>query len=187
MLPKGKLFWAGVLVFQVVYGAVIFVATREYYENEPESAIVPAAPVTRLEDWQSAATLEALSSLTTDDAMPDDPSAISHLADQYYANQNYAQAAEYYERLLDFDPGNSDIRNNLGLTLHYSGQSTEALAVLAENVAAHPEHQRSWLTLGFVNGQLGDAAASRRALEMAISIDPASDVGQSAQSMLDAL
>ena len=91
------------------------------------------------------------------------------------------------ERLSEFDPANADIRNNMGLNLHYSGQSSEALTVLAENVAAHPEHQRSWLTLGFVNSQLGDAAASRRALETAISIDPASDVGQSAQNMLDGL
>ncbi len=187
MLPKGKLFWAGILVFQIVYGVVIFLATRAYFENEPESSTMPTAPVAGLGDWQSAAMQEALSSLTTNEAMPDDPATISFLADQHYANQEYTKAAEYYERLLGFDPGNADIRNNLGLTLHYSGQSTESLAVLAENVAAHPEHQRSWLTLGFVNGQLGDAPASRRALEMAISIDPASDVGQSAQSMLDGL
>ena len=59
--------------------------------------------------------------------------------------------------------------------------------MLGENVEAHPEHQRSWLTLGFVNQQMGDSQAARRALDTAISIDPASDVGRSAQSMLDGL
>ena len=190
MLPKGKGFWAGMLVFQIVYGAAVFLATRAYLESEPEpeSSHTFEAPVAGPSDWQSAATLETLTSLaTTDQAMPTDPATISLLADQHYRDRNYALAAEYYERLLNFDPGNAEVRNNLGLTLHYSGRSREALTVLGENVAEHPEHQRSWLTLGFVNSQLGDAAASRRALEMAISLDPASDVGQSAQRMLDGL
>jgi len=187
MLTGSKRFWTGMIVFQVVYGAAIFAATRAYYGDEPRASTMAAAPVAEPGQWRPAVSPESLVSLTTKDALPDDPATISHLADQHFANKNYEQAAEYYERLLDFDPDNANIRNNLGLTLHYTGRSDEALVVLGENVVAHPEHQRSWLTLGYVNRQMGDIAAARRALEMAISVDAASDVGQSAQRMLDAL
>lgn len=185
MFSKGRQFWLGMLVFQIAYGAVIFVATRAYFERDPAPSALSANEVADPADWGSVAVQDALSSLVPEGAMPEDPATISHLADQYFANQNFAEAARYYERLLDFDPDNANIRNNLGLTLHYSGRSMEALQVLGDNVAAHPEHQRSWLTLGFVNGQLGDAEASRRALETAISLDPDSDVGQSAERMLN--
>jgi len=94
---------------------------------------------------------------------------------------------EYYERLLEIDPDNADLRNNLGLTLQYTGRTSEALAQLSENVARHPEHQRSWLTLGFVNRQAGDIAAAREALTTAVSLDATTDVGRSAQAMLDSL
>ena len=191
MLPKSKQFWLGMIIFQLAYGAVIFAAARAYYERDaqlPASAISPLAGLAANPDrWRPAVSPEVLTSLTTDEPMPDDPATISYLAEQHFASKSYAQAAKYYERLLDFDPNDANTRNNLGLTLQCSGRSTEALTVLGENVAQNPGHQRSWLTLGFVNRQVGDIAAARQALEMAISIDAASDVGQSAQRMLDTL
>jgi len=187
MLPKSKRFWTGMIVFQVVYGAVIFAATRAYYEDEARPPARVSVPIADPGQWRPAVSLEALQGLTPNAGIPDDPATILRLADQYYADKNYAQAARHYERLLDFDPSNPDVRNNLGLTLQYSGRTSEALAMLRESVTAHPEHQRSWLTLGFVNRQAGDLAAARRALEKAISIDAANDVGQSAQRMLDEL
>ena len=191
MPPKSTQFWLGMIIFQLAYGAVIFAATRAYYERDsqlPTSAISPLAGLgADPGGWRPAVSPQVLTSLTTDEPMPDDPATISRLADEHFANRSYAQAAKYYERLLDFDPDNANIRNNLGLTLQYSGRSTEALTVLGENVAQHPEHQRSWLTLGFVNRQVGDTAAARRALEKAVSLDAASDIGESAQRMLDAL
>jgi Tfp pilus assembly protein PilF len=122
-----------------------------------------------------------------DDRPPEDPQEISRRANEYFATRNYVQAAEYYQRLLAFDPENADVRNNLALTLAYTGRSGEALALLTENVTDYPQHQRSWLTLGFVNRQSGDVAAAREALTTAVRIDPDSDVGQSAQAMLDTL
>ena len=175
------------IVFQVVYGLAIFAATRAYFENEPRPAARVPVPIGNPGEWRPAASLEALQGMTTNDLMPNDPATILNQADRYFAERNYTQAARYYERLLQFDADNPDIRNNLGLTLQYTGRSAEALAVLGENVVAHPEHQRSWLTLGYVNRQTGDLAEARRALERAVSIDAASDVGRSAQSMLDEL
>ena len=175
------------IVFQVLFGLAVFAATRAYYVNEPPPAARVPVPIPDPNDWRPAASLGTLQGLTTNNAIPNDPAAILAAADRYFAERNYAQAARYYERLLELNPDNAITRNNLGLTLHYTGRSAEALAVLGENVAAHPEHQRSWLTLGYVNSQTGDLAAARQALETAVRLDAASDVGRSAQSMLDEL
>ena len=175
------------IIFQLVYGLAIFAATRAYYEDQPPPTARVPVPIPDPNDWRPATSLGTLQGLTTNDLMPNDPATILSMADRFFAERNYAQAARYYERLVGLDPDNAVIRNNLGLTLHYTGRSAEALAMLGENVAAHPDHQRSWLTLGYVNSQTGDFAAARQALETAVRLDAASDVGRSAQSMLDAL
>jgi len=179
------------IVFQLVFGALVFGLTRAYYLREPAPRPPPAAPATaqavHTDDGQFTVPPEIVASLTTIDATDSDPDMLHHLAEQYFASKDYEQAATYYDRLLAFDPDNADVRNNLALTLQYTGRTTEALANLTENVSRHPDHQRSWLTLGYVNAQAGNVDAAREALTTAVGLDPASDVGASAQRMLDGL
>jgi len=92
-----------------------------------------------------------------------------------------------YEQLLAFSPNDAEIYNNLGLTLHYLGRSTEALGKLNEGVAADPEHQRIWLTLGYVNSQLGNTEQARTALTTATQIGTDESIRQSAMKMLEGL
>ena len=51
-------------------------------------------------------------------------------------------------------------------SIHYTKlyESGEALSRLDEGVAADPGNQRIWLTLGFVNSQLGNIDEARKAL-----------------------
>ena len=128
-----------------------------------------------------------LDSLTSDSQSLTDPAEIARLADQYFGNRQYALAAQYYEKLLGFDQNNADTLNNLGLTLHYVGRSEEALQRLEEGVAADPSYQRVWLTLGFVNSQLGNLDDARAALQKAADMDEGNSIGQSARRMLDEL
>lgn len=191
MISKDGLSWPAFVVTQIAIAALVFGATRAYYLREPAPpAPASASAPTAAADpsaWQPALSPDLVASLTTDGEITDDPSTLSHLADQYFANGDYAKAAEYYERLLEFDPDNADLRNNYGLTLQYTGRTAEALEQLADNVARHPDHQRSWLTLGFVNRQAGDIAAAQKALTTAVGIDDDSTVGRAAQQMLDEL
>ena len=88
-------------------------------------------------------------------------------ADTLFREKQYDRAAELYARLLERNPDNVETRNNLGLTLFYLGRREEALRQLREGAAAHPEHQRIWLTLGFVSSQLGNVEEARTALTKA--------------------
>ena len=109
---------------------------------------------------------------------------MSRRANEYFANRQYAQAAKLYERLLALTPNDANVYNDLGLTLHYIGRSTEALRRLNEGVAVDPQYQRIWLTLGFVNAQLGNVDQARMALTQATEVGTDESIRQSATKML---
>jgi predicted Zn-dependent protease len=188
-------FWLLLAVFQVAFGLAVFAITRQYYiEHDAVSASADAgrAPATRptATAWpepNAGSDLENLISNFPGNSPIDDPVMISRQADEYFSSQQYDKAADLYQKLLDVDPENVDTYNNLGITLHYLGRSGEALQVLNEGVAVDSSYQRIWLTLGFVNGQVGNAGKAREALTTAAQMDPDTEVGQSATQMLNAL
>lgn len=178
-------------MFQVVFGFAVFAITRDYYTQDTGTVsahpptIGQSAPV-----WPNRVTeteIARLSSPALSEPTIQDPYQISRRANEFFANRQYEKAAEMYERLLAFSPNDAEIYNNLGLTLHYLGRSTEALGKLNEGIAIDPEHQRIWLTLGYVNSQLGNAEQARTALTAATQIGSDESIRQSATKMLEGL
>lgn len=183
-------FWISMAVFQVLFGLVVFAITRDYYQQQPVS--VRAHPSTlspSAGQWQgiSETDLSRLAPGVLDEAIPQDPAQISRQADEFFGRGQYQQAANSYERLLAFDPTNVEVQNNLGLTLHYLGRSEEALRRLNDGVALDSNNQRIWLTLGYVNSQLGNVEQARTALTKATQIGSDDSIRQSALRMLDEL
>lgn len=184
-------FWVVLVVFQVVFGLAIFAITREYYMRDVDNVsahppITDRSPV----GWTSGITESEISRLSSSASSPSttrDPSEISRQADVAFTNKQYATAAALYEQLLVFSPNDAEIYNNLGLTLHYLGRSNEALRRLNDGVAVDAEHQRIWLTLGFVNGQLGHTEQARNALTKAAQVGSNESIRQSAMKMLEEL
>lgn len=183
--PRPVRFWLGLALFQVAFGLTVFGLTRGYYLDRHE----PGANLDRLIGESAAgpdALQTAISSLPAGppDAALQSPDEIGRRADEYFAAHEYRQAAELYERLVETDPTNVPLRNNLAITLHYIGRSAEAVEHLNAGLEIDPGHQRSWLTLGFIDSQLGETESAREALDKAYALDPASDVAQSAAKML---
>lgn len=175
-------------VFQIVFGLTIFTITRQYYiadtdnvSNEPTEVSQPSFV------WPDGITETnpaQLDSSTFSQSTIEDPAEISRQADEYFTKKLYDKAAELYERLLVLSPNNVETYNNLGITLHYLGRPSEALLRLNEGVAIDPAHQRIWLTLGFVNSQLGNTDQARAALNTAADLNAANEIGKSAIKML---
>lgn len=184
-------FWASMAVFQVLFGLAVFAVTRDYYSQATENVSAHAATMNQaVPVWPNSITesnIARLSASTMDAQTFQNPADMSRQADEFFANKQYDRAAELYERLLPFSPNNAEIYNNLGLTLHYLGRSTEALGKLNDGVAVDPTNQRIWLTLGYVNSQLGNTEQARTALTTATQTGDNESIRQSAMKMLENL
>ncbi len=168
-------FWIVLTVFLVVFGLAIFAITRQYYIGGTGPVGDPPNKVAQAE------------STTSSPSTVQDPDVVSHLANEAFAAKQYDRAADLYEQLLALRPNDVLVHNNLGITLHYLGRSAEALRVLDQGVSMDPTYQRIWLTLGFVNSQVGNIPQARAALTTATELDAGSEVGQSAAEMLASL
>jgi tetratricopeptide (TPR) repeat protein len=191
MMTLNYKFWVSLAVFEIAFGLLVFAVTRQYYIGQAEPAHARQTPMTEVVPARSGNITEAdlakFNLQIPSQALPDDPIEISRLANEYFGNGQYDRAAELYEKLLVYGPDNADTYNNLGLTLHYLGRSTEALQKLHEGIVADATHQRSWLTIGFVNSQMGNIEDARFALNNAIQVGDDEEIRRSATEMLGKL
>jgi len=180
--------WLLFALFLIFYGYAVFALTRDHYQRHPPQRSVaaqvnPAQPAQRtwIQDAMQAGPTPVIPLTSTDlDALGDQ-------ADALFGQQRFAEALPYYRRMLELDDGDAETYNALGLVLHYTGQSAEALQILGQGVERGPELQRIWLTLGFVRAQSGDREGARTALERARALGPDNAVGQEASRMLAGL
>ncbi|TCT20165.1 tetratricopeptide repeat protein [Thiobaca trueperi] len=179
------LHWLALAAFLFFYGFTVFALTRDYYLRHP------AQPVTAPSVSQGAAPQRAPSPIDTsvipDTIVETNPELLHQRADDLFQQQRYAEAAQIYRRLIELNPDDAEVHNNLGLALHYSGDNAGAIASLKNAVAKGPALQRPWLTLGFINLQSGNPDEARSALEKARDLDPASDIGKEATRLLEVL
>jgi Flp pilus assembly protein TadD len=178
-------------LFQVIFGLTVFAVTRQYYVHDPDKVSADPIPINQPAlEWPERSTgtgLEQLISSYPGQSTIEDPVATSRQADEFFSNGQYERAADLYGQLLAAGSNNVNTYNNLGITLHYLGQSTEAIRVLNEGLAIDPKYPRIWLTLGYVNSQLGNTEQARSALTTAAEMGAGTDVGLSATKMLNAL
>jgi len=188
--------WLLFAVFLAFYGFAVFALTRDYYvRNPPRIAAAPslASQVPHALPAQGTPPTfiqrEVLSGVGAAAPVPtgNDPDQLNNAGDELFAQKRYANAIPYYRRVLELSPDDPDASNDLGLALHYTDQSGEAVAVLRAATEHAPGFQRIWLTLGFISARVGDATGARDALEKARAIDPNNKVGQEATRLLGLL
>jgi tetratricopeptide (TPR) repeat protein len=198
-MNRNARFWALMALFQLVFGLTVFALTRQYYVSAPQKASAamqlpaPAAGLTGSgnphADLRNNPTGDLAELMSTFPGQPpaQDPVALARQGDRFFAEQRYDLAAQQYRQAIDAGSRDANDYNSLGLTLHYLGRSAEALQVLNEGIALDSTYQRIWLTLGYVNSQLGNAEQAREALGNAVRLGPDNEIGQSATEMLDQL
>ena len=145
-------YWTLAALFQACFGLVVFVLTRSYYAPEPA---VPGPDATRILEslprWPDPVAVIGPAPPGQPPAVPAanaDPATLWRTAEESFSSGQYATAAEAYQQLLVLEPESVELYNNLGLTLHYLGRSTEALETLKAGTARDPSHQRTWLDDG---------------------------------------
>jgi Flp pilus assembly protein TadD len=187
-MPKlTPLQWLIHAVAIVFFGFAVFAVTRDYYIRHP----VRPAPVQGSAGHAGAesgaqgqpSVLGAASAIPA--AITEtDPVLLGQQADTLLAAGRFAQAVSVYRRVLELKPDDIETENDLGLALHYAGDTQGALAVLRKGTAAGPGFQRIWLTLGFVSLAAGDRPGAQKALEHARDLGTDNDIGKEAVRLL---
>jgi tetratricopeptide (TPR) repeat protein len=187
-MARDKRFWTLLVIFQIFFGLAVFAFTRDYYMQETQS-VTGHPPIANqgATSWSRGVTATDISRLSSPglvEPTPSDPAEIYRRAEEFFANKQYAQAASLYEQLLAHSPNDAEIYNNLGLTSFYVGRPDDALRWLNEGVAKDAGHQRIWLTLGYVNSQLGNTEQARSALTQATQVGGSASIREAAEKML---
>ena len=184
-------FWIWFAAFQVFFGLAVFAITRDHYIQATDTVSAhPSMQNQPVPVWSDDITETNIARLTAPaPSMTDfqNPAELLRQAEESFGNAQYERAADLYEQLLAINPNDAEIYNNLGLTLHYLGRSTEALSRLNEGIAVDADHQRTWLTLGYVNSQLGNIEQARTALNTAAQTGNDDSIRRSATKMLEEL
>lgn len=190
MLPKlSPLQWLLVAAFLFFYGFTVFALTRDYYLRQPlrPVTVAPNASDQAEVGQRMRAALDQEAGNIPPEVIANDPRLLSQEADRLFVARRFDEAVPLYRRLLELTPGDVEIENDLGLALHYMGDSTAAVQVLRTSAEAAPQHQRIWLSLGFVAAQVGDGQLATEALTRARNLDPGTDIGAEAERLLDLL
>ena len=195
MFPKlTPLQWLIAIVFLAFFGFAIFAVTRDYYLRHPPRPALASATTTAKAGADTAALGAQLRAAAQDagsgipaEVLASDPVLLAQEADRLFAAQRFPAAVTLYRKVLELDPSDAGSRNDLGLALHYAGNSQEGVEALRAGAEAAPQFQRIWLSLGFVAAQAGQAEQAREALTKAQTLDPDSDVGLEAARLLGLL
>jgi Flp pilus assembly protein TadD len=195
MFPKlTPLQWLIAVAIFAFYGFAVFAVTRDYYLRHPPRPSLATASTTATAGADAAALGAQLRAAAQDadsslpaELLASDPALLSQEADRLFAAQRFAEAVTLYRKALELDPTDAGSRNDLGLALHYAGNSQQGIEVLRAGADAAPDFQRIWLSLGFVAAQANQTEQAREALTRAQALDPDTDVGVEAARLLGLL
>lgn len=188
--------WLIFAIFLAFYGFAVFALTRDHYlrNSAPAVAAAPPAqsphglpmPERQPRTWIQDA-MQPVGGAIPAAMSESNPVLLNQNADELFAQKRYSEAIPIYRRAIELDPEDVDAYNDLGLALHYSGQTESGLEALRDGAVKDPRFQRIWLTLGFVSAQSGDPAGAQVALEKARDLVPENSIGQEAARILGLL
>jgi predicted Zn-dependent protease len=192
-MPKfSTLTWLVIVVAQITYGLMVYAITRSYYEQKPVAAVAPSPSNPVAPHPMPNPSAVGLSpgmgyTPTIEDLKEEDPALIARLADNYFAQKNYPQAIELYQRALSINPKDVESYNDLGLALFYTGQTEQAIDILLAGIQQDGAFQRIRLSLGFILAQTGDKEGAADAFNKAVELGAENSVGKEAKRMLGEL
>jgi cytochrome c-type biogenesis protein CcmH/NrfG len=130
-----------------------------------------AAPT--LDDMKRMADKKAeplLAKLKTD---PNNADTLNQLGILYRATHQFKEAEGYYEKALQVDPKNVNIRTDLASCLYYTGDVDGALAQLNKSLTYDPKHAGTLMNIGIIEWQgKKDVNAAVAAWDKLLKLNP---------------
>lgn len=120
---------------------------------------------------------------------PRDAAALALAGNAKYDAGDFAAAASFYERALQVEPNNADVRADLGNT--YSQRQPPDLRRAVEEyrkaVKANPRHEIALQNMASLAVRLGDKAAAREAVEQLAAANPSNPALPAFRSAVEAI
>ncbi len=122
-------------------------------------------------------------------ANPNDTATLLALANEYYAGQQYTDAANWLDKLLAIEPGNVDALLARGAVSFNLDDLPAAETAWKKVVVIDPKNVEAHYDLGFLYLNLAtpDWTGVQREWETVIELDPTSQLAQTVKSHLDSL
>jgi cytochrome c-type biogenesis protein CcmH/NrfG len=140
--------------------------------NAPASAGTPEGhPKLSLDDMKRMADAKAAPLLAKLKTNPKDAATLNQLGILYRATHQFKEAEGYFEKSLEIDPKNVDVRTDLASCLYYTGDADGALAQLNKALTYDPKHAGALMNLGLIkwkakNDVPGAVAAWQKLLKL---------------------
>ncbi len=117
---------------------------------------------------------------------PEDLVAIDSLAVMYAIAGSYDKAKGYYERHLEIEPDNKDIKIGLALTYHNMKQTDEAIKTIEEVLAKDPKHVFGLHYLAEIYASIHDHDKAIEKWNLIVAAYPNSDFSKMASGRIKA-
>ncbi len=121
----------------------------------------------RMADAKAATLLEKLKS------NPKDATTLNQLGILYRATHQFKEAEGYFEKSLEIDPKNADVRTDLASCMYYTGDVDGALAQLNKALTYDPKHAGALMNIGIIKWKAkNDVPGAVAAWEKLLKLNP---------------
>lgn len=145
----------------------------------PAAAVAPnmgapgGHPMPTMEQMKAMADVKAAPLLEALKSKPNDPKLLAQIAALYASTHQFKDAATYYKKSLDADPGNVTTRTELASSLYYSGDVNSALNELQQALKYKPADVNALFNLGMIRYKgKDDAAGAIAAWQQLLKLHP---------------
>jgi len=180
---RDKVTWFSGGVIVVAIAAVLyFSGVFDSAKSEDELSVpeMPQQPGVDLNSVQRINELEAAV-----EANPGDMEKTLQLGHLLMDSRLFERAVIYYKKYLTADPRKADVLVDMGVCFFELRDYASADSVMREAVKINPRHQIAHMNLGVVNMNWGKMEQAREWLRKAVDIDPSSEHGIRAKSLLE--
>lgn len=114
-------------------------------------------------------------------------SALKALTKKPEADARFQEAIDYYQKYLESNPNNSDVRTDMAIAYFERGDSERAISEFNKVLADNPRHANALFNLGFVSYQTGKKEEAAKAWKQYLEVDPNSPNAKFVQDRLKEL
>jgi tetratricopeptide (TPR) repeat protein len=105
----------------------------------------------------------------------------------YFDSGNYKEAINSYQKALEIDPDNVDVRVDGGVAYFNLNYIDEAIREFKKGTEVNPKHPKAWYNLGIAYKKKNDISSFKSAWENFLKVSPDSPEAKSVKKELEGL